>query len=159
MSLYIHLFQKTLEASVQASPEGTITDSSGKRLNYLFWEGKLKEYPAYNPKEGYAVASKDLVKFFEDMLREIGLNDKEASEFIVYWGPLLQKNDWTYIHFITEECGKIAKLEITPQPQSLMHVYMIFKTLKFKKAFEPQKLKPFERIGFSAIEWGGGAIN
>ena len=144
---------------VHASPSGIISNNTGKRFDYLFWEGDLIEPPKYNPEEGYVVASSDLVAFFEMQLKEIGLNDKESNEFIVYWVPLLQKNRWTYINFATDEYSKVAKLAITPEPQSILQVYMMFKPMSSPQQFRPQTFKPFQRSGFSVVEWGGGPLN
>jgi hypothetical protein len=143
---------------VSASPNGIMSDDKGRRFDYLFWEGRLTEPPKYNPEEGFVVASNDLVAFFQEKLKEIGLNDRESNEFIVYWVPLLQKNRWTYINFITDEYAKIAKLEVTPNPESVLQMYMVFRGLDLPQQFKPQTFKPFRRIGFSVVEWGGGPL-
>lgn len=48
-----------------------------------------------------------------------------------------------------------ASLTINPKPDSILRVFMAFKPLKEAIKVEPQKLEPFERKGFTVVEWGG----
>ena len=69
---------------VVASPDGTLTDSeTGREYYCLFWEGVSAA--AYDLKEGFVVAGADTEAFLEDTLKTLGLTDKEANEFIIYW--------------------------------------------------------------------------
>ena len=45
-----------------------------------------------NYSEGFYVEDKDAIKFLEEKLSIIGLNDKEKNEFIMYWLPVLKDN-------------------------------------------------------------------
>ena len=49
-----------------------------------------------------------------------------------------------------------AKLVITPKPDSLLRVFMVYKPLQQKITVPEQELKPFTRKGFTVVEWGGG---
>ena len=42
--------------------------------------------------EGFCVKGEDTAAFLEDALSKLGLNRKEANEFIVYWLPLMEQN-------------------------------------------------------------------
>ena len=39
----------------------------------------------------------------EEKLAILGLNEREAEEFIIYWLPKLESNKYNYIRFATEE--------------------------------------------------------
>ena len=67
----------------------------------------------------------------------------------------MEYNPYNLIHFATDEYTRQAPLEIFPQPDSMQRVFMVFKPLKEKVVVQPQTLEPFERTGFSVIEWGG----
>ena len=52
-----------------------------------------------------------------------------------------------------------AKLSVTPEPDSVLRVFMVYKPLDEWKQVKEQELSTFERSGFSVIEWGGAEIN
>ena len=97
--------------------------------------------------------------FLEDALRQLGLTDKEANEFIIYWLPILEANEYNYIRFATaEEIEANMSLNITPAPDSLIRVVMVFKGLKEPIEVNEQVLTTPERVGFTVVEWGGTEI-
>ena len=76
---------------VIAKPNGELTDvNTGKKLYALYWEGQSKGIR--NIKEGFVVKGEDTIKFLEEKLAKLGLNERESEEFIVYWLPKLEKN-------------------------------------------------------------------
>ena len=140
--------------NVIASPDGTLTSLDGAREYYcLFWEGEGGF--EYDLSRGFVVAGKDTEKFLEDSLKTLGLSDKEANEFIIYWLPLMQNNEYNLISFQHEAYTSAARLEITPTPDSLLRVYMVYQPLDAPVEIEPQTFEPFERKGFTVVEWGG----
>ena len=84
---------------------------------------------------------------------------KEYNEFIVYWAPLMKNNPYNFIHFAGAEYDEMAKLTITPEPDSILRVFMVFSPLNRKIEVTPQEIIPFEREGFTVVEWGGTVIN
>lgn len=67
---------------VTASPDGTLKDKNRKIYNYLYWEGKADT--EYDFSKGFCVKGEDTAEFLEEALYKLGLNRKEANEFIVY---------------------------------------------------------------------------
>ena len=51
-----------------------------------------------------------------------------------------------------------AKLDITPAPDSILRVFMAYKPLDKPIEVPEQVFQPFERSGFTVVEWGGSAI-
>lgn len=145
---------------ITAFPDGKVINSEdGKEYSYLFWEG-LSDTPInWNLSSGFVVAGKDSREFLQDILPKLGLTPKEYNEFIVYWYPVLQKNPYNLIHFAWKEYTDSAKLTITPTPDSLLRVFMVYKPLQEKIDIPEQKLPTFERKGFSVVEWGGTEIS
>lgn len=144
--------------NVTASPNGTILNKSdGKEYSYLFWEGTSDT--KYDLSKGFVVKGSDTVDFLQEKLAYLGLTPKEYNEFIVYWLPMLQDNKYNLITFQGETYTNSAKLEITPKPDSMLRVFMAYKPLEESIEIEEQELSPFERKGFSVIEWGGTSIN
>lgn len=144
---------------VIAYPDGKVINLSDNReYSYLFWEGVDKN-ANYNLSSGFIVPGSETVKFLQDKLAKLGLMPKEYNEFIVYWLPQMQDNEYNLIHFATkEEYNGRAILEITPKPDSLLRVFMVFKKIYSPTEINPQEIKPFERNGFVVVEWGGTEI-
>jgi len=144
--------------SVTAHPDGMlVNDGDGKEYSYLFWDGKSYDF-AMDMGEGFVVKGSDTAQFLQATLKKLGLTPKEYNEFIVYWLPKMQDNPYNFIHFAGKEYTDIAPLTITPKPDSMLRVFMIYKPLQEKISVKEQVLPTFERHGFSVIEWGGSEI-
>ena len=139
---------------VTAYPDGTIIDKyDGEEYYCLYWEGKGAA--DWDMSKGFAVRREDTADFLRSKLKEIGLTPRESNEFIIYWLPELQKNECNFITFQTEAYEKNAKLDISPAPDSLLRVFMVYEPCSEDFAPEPQEFEPFERNGFTVVEWGG----
>lgn len=143
---------------VTASPDGKIINSDGKEYSYIFWEGTPAKDIKYDNTKGFVVKGEDVKEFLQKKLAEIGLTPKEYNEFIVYWYPKMKDNKYNLIHFADEEYTDIAPLTITPKPDSMLRVFMVYKPLKNEVEIEPQIFPKFERRGFTVVEWGGSEI-
>ncbi|MBQ7107104.1 MAG: hypothetical protein IJN93_06300 [Clostridia bacterium] len=141
---------------VTASPDGTLTDAKGKIYNYLYWEGET--YAQYDLSKGFCVQGKDTAKFLEDALEKLGLNRREANEFIVYWLSLMQDNPYNIISFQTDIYTDAAKLNVAPAPDTLIRVFMTWKESDSFVELPKQKLYAPKRSGFTVVEWGGTEI-
>lgn len=143
--------------TVKAKPDGTLTNlSDGREYSYLFWEGTSSNN--FDMSKGFVVKGQDTEEFLQEKLAYIGLTPKEYNEFIVYWLPIMQKNKYNLITFAGKEYDDSAKLEISPKPDSILRVMMVFKPLNNNTNIEPQELKPFVRKGFTVVEWGGTEV-
>lgn len=139
---------------VTAHPDGTLTDQeTGKRYNYLFWEGTDKN--EYDLSRGFVVPGEDTAEFLEEKLTALGLNERERNEFIVYWLPRMQDNEYNLIAFQREEYTEHARLKISPEPDSILRVFMAYQPLDEPVDVPEQELEPFAREGFTVVEWGG----
>ena len=95
----------------------------------------------------------------ESSLEKLGLTRREANEFIVYWLPRMQSNPFNLISFQFEHYTDHAKLTITPQPDSLLRVFMAWRPLTEAVEIPEQDLPSFQRKGFAAVEWGGAELS
>lgn len=143
---------------VTAYPDGKIINhTDGKEYSYIFWEG-LSSITPRDFSRGFVVPGKDSARFLQSLLSKMGLTPKEYNEFIVYWYPKLQLNAYNYIYFAGDEYTDKAKLTISPKPDSVLRVYMLYKPLDRPISVQPQELHPFKRNGFTVVEWGGSEI-
>lgn len=140
---------------VTAHPDGTLVDGRGMEYNYLYWEGSEQSWPM---DQGFCVAGSDTAAFLEDALARLGLNRREANEFLVYWLPQMEDNPWNLICFQTDAYTDSARLNVSPAPDTVIRVFMTWKALDEPLELEPQSLTAPERSGFTVVEWGGGEI-
>lgn len=142
------------EWTITAHPNGDLYDEKGNYYYGLYWEESSNHSVDF--KEGFYVSKDNAISFLEEKLTIIGLNDKERNEFIMYWLPILEKNEHNLVYFeLTEEREKFNKLEITPTPDSLLRVAIHVKKIDSLQSIKEQKLTTFKRTGFTAVEWGG----
>lgn len=142
--------------NVTAMPDGTIYDRDGNEYYCLYWEADLGRMPSSN--EGFCVKGEDTAEFLREKLMGIGLTARETNEFIIYWLPRMQDNEYNIISFHTDEYNNISPLEISPAPDTLIRVFMTYYGSDKPIDIEPQLLPEYERNGFTAVEWGGSEI-
>lgn len=141
---------------VIATPDGTLTDARGQTYNYLYWEGETNAQ--WDMTEGFCIKGEDTATFLEEALAKLGLNRKEANEFIVYWLPLMEQNPYNIISFQTDIYTDVAKLEVTPAPDTVIRVFMAWKAADSFVELSGQELSAPERNGFTVVEWGGTEV-
>ena len=142
---------------VLAKPDGTLIDKNNKEYYGLYWEGI--NHKTEMKDEGFIVKGEDTIEFLEEKLSILGLNQKEANEFIIYWLPKLEKNPYNYIYFEKQdEIDNYMPLIIEPKPNKVIRILMDYKPLKEIITVKEEILKKQEREGFTVIEWGGSII-
>ena len=140
--------------SVTAYPNGDLYDNKGNYYYALYWEEEKNHYVDFS--EGFYVTKENAIDFLEEKLSIIGLNSKERNEFIMYWLPILEKNDKSLVYFeLTKERDSYNKLIINPNPDSILRVAIHIKKVNKKTSIKEEVLTTFNRNGFTAVEWGG----
>ena len=143
--------------SVTAYPDGRLINHADElEYSYLFWEGHSEH--DYDMSRGFVVKGSDTSEFLQEKLAYLGLTPREYNEFIVYWLPQMQGNPYNLITFQGEAYTDTARLRITPEPDSLLRVFMVFRPLEEPVDLPEQAMTPFEREGFAVIEWGGSIL-
>jgi len=67
----------------------------------------------------------------------------------------MQNNPYNLITFQWDEYEQIAPLEISPEPDSILRVFMVFIPLQEPVEISPPSYRPmFVRRGFTVVEWG-----
>ncbi len=140
--------------TVTATPDGTLTDpQTGREYYCLFWEGISDG--DYDFSTGFVVSGEETAAFLEDALARLGLTDREANEFLIYWLPRMEGHPYNLISFQQERYTDQARLIVEPTPDTVLRVFMAFKGLDAPVEIDPQVLTPVERTGFTVVEWGG----
>ena len=141
---------------VTADPDGTLADANGQIYNYLYWEGEIST--CYDFSKGFCVKGEDTAEFLEYALAELGLTRREANEFIVFWLPMMQNNEYNIISFQGEAYTDAAILNINPVPDTLIRVFMTWQASDVYMNIPEQELSAPARKGFTVVEWGGTEI-
>ncbi len=147
------------EWKVLAQPNGNLKDlTTNRQLYSLYYESKSSvDFKVNN--DGFLVKGEDTIEFLEEKLAILGLTEREAEEFIVYWLPKLECNKYNYIRFATlDEINENMPLVINPNPDTIIRVLMTYKGLDAPIDVKEQKLITPDRTGFVAVEWGGTEI-
>lgn len=145
--------------TVMASPDGTLTDASGRTYPYLFWDGPVRQE---SPQQGFVVAREDAVPFLEEKLALLGLSDRESADFITYWAPRIRAYDYTFVSFDASAYTQHASYSFTDEagatvtPDTFIRVFMTIREADANTVVQPQTLAPSPtRSGFTVVEWGG----
>lgn len=140
---------------VLAEPDGTLT-AHGRSYYCLYWEGMSET--TWDFSTGFCVAGEDTATFLESALASLGLNEREANEFIIYWLPQMEQNPYNKIAFQYNTYTDHAALTITPEPDTLIRVFMAWEGVDEFCDMVPQELDAPERNGFTVVEWGGSEV-
>lgn len=136
---------------------GNLDRAENREYYCLYYEG-ITQMPT-DFTTGFVVEKKDYQSFLEEKLAILGLNDREAQEFIIYWLPIMQKHEVLFIHFLeTGELQKYVPLKVTPEPDSMIRLFMQFAPTEKGAKVTEQKLTKSLRKGYSVIEWGGSDL-
>ena len=145
--------------TVGAARDGTLTDTSGRTYPSIFWDATMA---LPEPDAGFVVSRADAVAFLEDKLAQLGLNEREAADFITYWAPRMRAYDYTFVSFDASAYTRRAAYSFADAageavtPDTFIRVFMSIREADASTVAEPQILTPPPpRSGFTAVEWGG----
>ncbi len=142
--------------NVTAYPDGTLIDKDGREYLFLYWEGEISINPDLS--RGFCIKGEDTAEFLEKSLEQLGLTDSEADTFIMYWLPQMEGNSYNVISFQTSAYENAVSHYISPEPDTIITVNMLWYPSNTPVSMEPQDLtviNPSERTGFTVVEWGG----
>lgn len=143
-----------------AEPDGSFSTSE-KNYPYLFWEGEGQKIKLQSYDRGFVVENKDIVAFLEEKLTAMGMNEREQTDFITFWGPKMAQSKCGFVRFLfNEEYNAIAEINVTPTPDNLFRVYLLWTPMETTNGFSPvtQEIPTMNRTGFCILEWGGSEL-
>ena len=145
--------------TVDAAPDGTLTDASGRTYPSLFWDGPVWQEA---PEQGFVVAREDAVPFLEEKLALLGLSDRESADFITYWAPCIRAYEYTFVSFDASAYTQRASYSFTDEagatvtPDTFIRVFMTIREADANIVVQPQDfVRRPTRTGFTVVEWGG----
>lgn len=151
-------YNKDKTWEVTAYPDGKIINKLDNReYSYLYWEGMSDK--KFDLSKGFVIKGEDTAEFLQEELKYLGLTSRESDDFITYWLPKMNQNKYNLISFQQQDYTDMAKLNISPSPDSILRIFMVFKPLDNEIEVQKQELETFDREGFTVVEWGGTEIN
>lgn len=128
--------------------------------NYLFWEAEMEVAANDWMDEGKIVSRAELMPYLESVLEQFHFTSKEKADFITFWAPQMQRHDHTFVRFVfNEACDQFAELTITPTPDQLVRLYILWTPIDPDLEARTYELQQFpelpKRNGFTVLEWGG----
>jgi len=152
--------------TVNVNEAGQLTAENGQTYPYLFWEGKsdnlnfqVNQNGSY---DGVYLKADSIVAFLENRLISLGLNRAEQTDFITYWASRIIENHYAFIQFMVDDeyAENVAKINISPQPDHMRRVYILFSAMDKSPSFtiNPQVFESVDRDGFTVIECGGSEL-
>lgn len=155
---------KDMSWNMHLDASGGMQDAAGGQYPYLFWEARQKaeHFHAAVFGSNEIVLRDHLLSYLEISLFSLGMNAREKTDFITYWCPRLMNEPLVQVQFfVDEECAVIGELEISPKPDAVRRVYVLFRPMnRVPVDFEAKTLPvlPFDRAGFVILEWGGSIL-
>ena len=140
---------------IKANPNGDI-EINNRKYPYLFYE--CDSYFNQETNEGFIVDENNAEAFLEEKLKFLGLNDKEKTDFITFWLPVLLKNKLSLCSFQSKEFFEHIPMNVSPKPDTLIRIFLTIKKIDAPIEVKEQKLERHERKGFTVVEWGGSCF-
>lgn len=116
-----------------------------RNFSYIFWEAEtnvhsnnlFSEFFSYNKK--FFFSKNEIEDKLDLLLRRKGLNEVESQDLITYWLPNFYEKDYVAVTFFDEDTyNEFANLEVFPQPENIIRIFLLFKTLT-KNEYEEKK--------------------
>jgi len=159
--------------NVNTSMDGKLRTGDNEEYNYIFWEANTNEFNQQEFKDGFCIKGEETEKFLKESLKELNLTPTEYNDFIVYWLPQMQNNNYNIIRFcgIDESNTDDTYLKETQLTvynnnkviENQLRVMMIWYSSDEPIEIKEQNLKDFaitrDNITPTVIEWGGTQIN
>ena len=121
-------------------------------INFVFMLSELNIIAEAYRKE---VVLNETIVFDELSLKQLGLSYIESDAFIMFWLPELEINEYNVITFQKDPYERAVSMDITPKPDTVIRVNMLWYPSICYVDMEPQDLialNPSEREGFTVVE-------
>ena len=141
--------------NIHLEEDGTITVPGSDREYYGLYYESVPNYEC-TFETGFYVTGENAASFLEEKMDYMGFNNRETDEFIMYWLPILERNEQSLVYFEeTLERNEESPLIFSTEPDTLIRTCIHIKKVNAPVEVVPQELTHVERSGFIVTEWGG----
>jgi hypothetical protein len=85
--------------NILAETSSNLIDLKTNRNLYALYYESEAVYDFEIQEDGFIVKGTDITNFLEEKLAILGFTEREMEEFIIYWAPKLQENEYNYPDF------------------------------------------------------------
>ncbi len=135
--------------NVHVEPSGIINNE----YQYLFYEAQIPKI--LQRKSGWIIRGENLEDFFRQNLSNLLFSEKEISDFLEYWIPILEF-DKTYIIYphYSKDLSDIIDLYFSITPDNIIRVLYLIEQYKDNYQVQIPQVPSLKREGFTVLEWG-----
>jgi len=135
--------------NIQVEPSGIINN----QYQYLFYEARIPEM--LQRKSGWIIEGENLEDFFTQNLSNLLYSQKEISDFLEYWIPLLEF-DKTYVIYphYSDELSQVIDIYFSIPPDNIIRVLYLIEEYDGINQVQIPHVKEYKREGFTVLEWG-----
>lgn len=137
-------------------PDGTVT-AYGEEYGFLFYES-IAFIDKLSFEEGFVITPDNRREQLETLISSYGFNEQETCDFVDFWDEKLEKDvQYAAYPLLTDIVDELMPVNIDPLPENIGRLWFAF-----EENGEPETeavAVPFEREGYSVLEWGGLFIN
>ncbi|MCB9189638.1 MAG: hypothetical protein H6599_10215 [Flavobacteriales bacterium] len=153
--------------TIEVDPQDGLS-VNGKNYPYLFWEGRDFGNIKYSSEEeeivGEVIKTDTVVSYLETVTKKMGLNSRESTDFITFWGPILSTHDFAFVQFaLDEDYDQVAEIKSTVLIENERRIFMLYESFDQFPAINCTQsqadIPMFQRGGLTLIEWGGAEVN
>ena len=134
---------------ITVTPNGRINNN----YDYLFYECDV---PDLTQKEyGWVIKTTELENFFNNNLSLSGFNQKEVSDFIEYWIPLLTNYNYYEIYpQYKTQLDEMIDIEFSDIPNNFFRLHYVIIGIDNDKQLPVPQIESAIREKYYAVEWG-----
>ena len=141
--------------NIHLKEDGTFTVPGSDREYYGLYYESIPNYEC-TFETGFYVTGENAASFLEEKMDYMGFTNRETDEFIMYWLPILERNEQSLVYFEeTLERNEESPLIFSTEPDTLIRTCIHIKKVDAPIDMVPQELTHVERSGFTVTEWGG----
>lgn len=135
---------------VSVEPSGKINGA----YDFLFYESMQPNI--WQTNFGWCIAKQDLESFFQGVLTDYNLSEKEISDFIEYWVPALSEHSYYKIYpQLKGTIDRVITLDFSKNPDNIFRLFFAFEGVNDYQNVMETNIIPANRTGFNVVEWGG----
>ena len=124
---------------------------------YLYYEADVTGVTL--PKAGWVVKNSNLKTQISKIMKDIGFNGQEISDFLSYWLPRLTEKPYYFVSLMPEEMiNRKETLFFSQTPDTLIRARFVFEGLNLPTFVTPLSIPKHTRSGFTVTDWGGTLV-
>ncbi|KAG6840619.1 hypothetical protein C0991_005518 [Blastosporella zonata] len=150
---------------VHTGSDGTLVErETGLELSSLFWEADLNVRSSIlsNPRadsgsipgtwtlsdsNAVVLSIADINRYLEKALLSLGLHTEARTSFVTFWLPAFSSHKYIALRFMPQaEYSRIAPLGISPEPDVVTRVFMLFQGVRDLEAWPSAQKRALDDV-------------